>query len=451
LKSLGITLLVFEGDELRKHIVIKLLGFFAAGVLLSSCATQEVQSKPTGSVSARGEYSKPATPENSDHGYFLEDDRIPRLYSCEEWKNFWDQGGPAVSFDAAKQFPAENLAVSTQIYWKNKNLDSDRDGVICFYENEAKPNPLENADVYESASLSSSEPWVVAVQSVRSGLESQSPRDYPLDFAASPNSVTSHASIVKKGVSAALRYWSPFINSNRPLAMTVVNPADKSWFLRRWEQLGKDNTGEFWWNLAKSGGGGAVGVTNEGIPNMYFMASSSYPPPDGAIDYYVHEVAHFFQSVTIGIKNESKAPCWYFEGTASFIGFAMSYPNDLVRTVDELRTIRSDKAKVLYDFYTQNKIFTAKRIERDLLNFPQGDPSCQHESPQFGYNLGYFVSEKLVIDFGFQAFIDLTLKMKDMSLDEAFEAATRANYRTWIQKSVVDYSLENIKKLGSAR
>lgn len=79
-------------------------------------------------------YQVPAIPENSDHGYLLEDNRIPTIYSCEEWVVFWDQLGPAVSFEVANEFTNFEIAVSTEIFLKNRHLDSDGDGVICFLE-----------------------------------------------------------------------------------------------------------------------------------------------------------------------------------------------------------------------------------------------------------------------------------------------------------------------------
>ena len=108
---------------------------------LAACATEqasvpieveELSPQVTTPVESR-EVVVPNPPENSAHGYLLEDDRIPTLYSCEEWAEFWVGSGPAVSFAVAESYPnVENLEVSTQIYLKNKNLDPDENGIICF-------------------------------------------------------------------------------------------------------------------------------------------------------------------------------------------------------------------------------------------------------------------------------------------------------------------------------
>lgn len=372
----------------------------------------------------------PKVPENSDHGYLLEDDRIPRLENCEQWRDFWVLEGPAVGFDAAAVYDDYRIAISTEIYTKNQHLDEDLDGVICYLESPEAAEPLED--------------WMEAALSIREVIGSTNLESHPLDFAASPSTVPAHAETVKKGVELALRFWAPFIDSDRPLAMTVVHPNDKQWFLERWRDLGRDNTGEFWWGLAEGGGGGAVGWTAEGIPNMYFMASENYPPPAESVDYYVHEVTHFFQTLNLGAEGEGSAPCWYGEGTATFIGLAMNYPDDEQRTIDEFAHNRGYRAKILTDFYEANGGLTAERLDKDILNFPFGDPTCQHETPQFGYNLGMFVSEKLIIDHGFDSLIEMTKLMAEMELSEAFTQVNGTDYETWVREELFPYLIETL-------
>ena len=81
----------------------------------------------------------PSPPENSEHGYLVDDSRIPYIETCEEWKNFWIFSGPAVSFEAASKYPELiDLEVSTQIFVKNIHLDPDKNGVICFEDGIAR-------------------------------------------------------------------------------------------------------------------------------------------------------------------------------------------------------------------------------------------------------------------------------------------------------------------------
>ena len=78
------------------------------------------------------EVAIPDEPENSDHGYRnLDPDRIPSFGKCETFLGWWRRGPVAVSFEARDAIGLEDIAVSTQIYLKNQELDEDFDGVIC--------------------------------------------------------------------------------------------------------------------------------------------------------------------------------------------------------------------------------------------------------------------------------------------------------------------------------
>lgn len=387
----------------------------------------------------------PMTNENSDHGYLLADDRIPKLDSCPQWDEFWIYEGPAVSFAAAAVHVDPEIAVSTEIYTKNRHLDTDLDGVICYLEyDRAEAKPVDPSD------FELTEPWMVAAVDVREYADFENSEPHPVDFAASPSVDPEHSRIIAEGIDLAMRFWGPFIDTDRPLATTVVHPDDKDWFMDRWRELGQDNTGEFWWNLAKDGGGGAVGWTTEGVPNMYFMTSAAYPPQPEPLDYYIHEVAHFFQTTYLGTGGEASAPCWYGEGTANFIGWSMAFPDDLGRTFEHMMFFRTERAGVLMDFYDANGGLTVERLEKDVLNTPfaTAGPTCQHEFPQFGYNLGAFVSEKLIIDHGFGAFIDMTKLMRELQLPEAFAEVTGIDYETWVRDDLFPYLMETIPSLG---
>lgn len=382
----------------------------------------------------------PWSAENSEHGYLLADNRIPRLETCQEWEEFWVLEGPAVGFAAADAYKDVEIAVSTQIYAKNQHLDANLDGVICFFEEQAKP---------VTPTLPEGE-WFAAVESVRAGLISDVDDPHPLDFAASPTTDPEHAEAIRQGVEYALNVWGPFIESTRPLAMTVVHPNDKKWFLDRWAKLGKDNTGEFWWNLAVSGGGGAVGVTPAGIPNMYFMASADYPPPVGPVDYYVHEVTHFFESLNQEGVSTPDAPCWLVEGPATFIGFSMTQPDDLGKTISHLTYERTRRAKGLVTYYNDGAGITDGTLRDDILNFPRNDDRCQHTGPQLGYNLGMFVAEKLIADFGFTSIVEISVARAGRSLPEAFEIVLKEDYENWVDSNLLPYLEDELLKLADS-
>jgi M6 family metalloprotease-like protein len=106
-------------------------GFLVLVLLASGCSSDVGETQ----LETLGEITIPNPAENSDHGYLLEDDRIPTISTCEEWEEFWVLEGPAVSFEAAESKDDSQIAVSTQIYLKNKDLDSNNDGVICYLEN----------------------------------------------------------------------------------------------------------------------------------------------------------------------------------------------------------------------------------------------------------------------------------------------------------------------------
>lgn len=102
--------------------------------------TKEEESDELSNSSQGEEVDQVLTPdpyENSNHGYLLEDNRIPRLYSCEEWEEFWFGLGPAISFDAADKSGVSGVEVSTEIYLKNKHLDENGNGIVCLNDEQS--------------------------------------------------------------------------------------------------------------------------------------------------------------------------------------------------------------------------------------------------------------------------------------------------------------------------
>lgn len=130
--------------ESARYLASVFTALLGVGVLVG-CAG-EVEAEPTLEETASLESEKgitskgvviPAQPENSNHNYLLEDDRIPSIDSCDEWANFWFGNGPAISFAAAEQVAGYlDVEVSTQIYVKNEQLDSNGDGILCLEEDQ---------------------------------------------------------------------------------------------------------------------------------------------------------------------------------------------------------------------------------------------------------------------------------------------------------------------------
>ena len=119
----------------------QLLIFVAVSVLVGCTAAEPVETasvpsetSPQATIEAAEiiEVAIPDEPENSDHGYRnLDPDRIPSFGKCETFLGWWRRGPVAVSFEARDALGLRDIAVSTQIYLKNQELDEDFDGVIC--------------------------------------------------------------------------------------------------------------------------------------------------------------------------------------------------------------------------------------------------------------------------------------------------------------------------------
>ena len=127
---------MFRGRRVQQLLI------FAAVSVLVGCSTAEpietanvpVETSPEITVEAAEviEVSVPDEPENSDHGYRnLDPDRIPSFGKCETFLGWWRRGPVAVSFAARDALGLQDIAVSTQVYLRNQELDEDYDGVIC--------------------------------------------------------------------------------------------------------------------------------------------------------------------------------------------------------------------------------------------------------------------------------------------------------------------------------
>jgi hypothetical protein len=380
----------------------------------------------------------PSAPENKWHGWSTTEHEPTKIETCDEWDYWWVYEGPAVSSTAAEATGFSGISVSTEHYVHNQHLDMDKDGVLCFFENLPKPSVE-----------AGSQQWLKAFDAVWSSLETGRANEYTLDFAASPNTKAENAEVIREGVELALGAWAPYLTTDKPISLTITSPEDKEWFTARWESLGKGGVAESWFDDVSVGGGGAAGANPDGSIALYFMVSE-FTPPTGTFDFYYHEVTHVFESQ---FRVPSQAPaCWTVEGPASFFGFSKVAPDNREASSAILAAMRVDRAAVMARHFEANGGLTEEVAGKAVLELANSDPTCQFEEPYFGYNLGMFAAEKVLIDFGMEGFVDLSkngLQLPGQDLPSVFMKALGVDYEQWVNDSLTPYLVEEIRAITS--
>jgi hypothetical protein len=280
--------------------------------------------------------------------------------------------------------------------------------------------------------------WKIAVNKVRAGIGKPTKKAHPMKFSYSPSTQKSHAMIIKDGATQALKAWGRYIESDTPLTVFVAHPNDRAWFKKKWESIG------VWENWKEAferpvNGGGAVVIDKAGVPFMWYMASERFVPPKGPIDYYMHEVFHFYQSLDVapGISTSGDDPCWYMEGSATFLGHAMTY-SSAAATLAEMAPMRQNRMKQIRPYLVDSKgKVRAKLLKSVFLNGPKVSNDCQHQGPAYGYNLGYFVTERLVHQFGYDKMMDFSLAAKKAEWPVAFQATFGVAADKWATDTLV--------------
>jgi outer membrane murein-binding lipoprotein Lpp len=295
------------------------------------------------------------------------------------------------------------------------------------------------------------EAWAVELTEIALLLaESSSPTSYPMDLASSPNTELEYSLVVEQRVGNAAKLWGPFFDSDIPMAISVIHPSDKDWFLQRWEELGKDNSGEYWWGKSVGmGGGGGVGWNDtDQIPHMWLMFSDRFKPVNINADFFVHEATHFFQVLAFGDSLGGQVgSCWIGEGSAEFVGLASKYTGkfgsleeDLTLSLKEYSRFRDSRAEGTLRRYEEKGISVADGLRYDILVMQRSDADCADlTGAMLGYYLGMFVAEKFVIDFGLEALADFFTRLRDQPIPKAFEQATGQGYEAWVLRDVVPY------------
>ncbi len=273
---------------------------------------------------------------------------------------------------------------------------------------------------------------------------------YPMDLASSPNTKSEYSLVAERRIENATKLWGPFFSSDIPLTVSIIHPSDKDWFLQRWEELGRDNSGEYWWGKTVGlGGGGGVGWTDtEQIPHMWLMFSERFEPEDLKADFWVHESTHFFQVTAYGDSlGEQVGTCWIGEGSAEFAGLATKFAGrsssleeDLSLTLREYGRFRASRAEGIVRRYSEQGISIAEGLSYDILELQSNHADCASRTgPMLGYYLGMFVAEKFVIDFGLEALASFFTQLRDQPLRAAFRQATGQIYEDWVLDEAVPY------------
>lgn len=410
-------------------------------LVVSGCSSQASETSGTPEVemmALENGVMAPVAPQNKLHGWSTEENQLLRFEDCDEWDYWWVYEGPAVSTAAAEGSGFPGMTISTEHYIKNQHLDEDKDGVLCFFENREKPTP-------ESGSMQ----WLKAFNAVWSSLESGKSSEEGLDFAASPNALPEDINIIREGVAMALGAWSPYLDLDKPLAVTVVHPEDKDWFLERWESLGRGGVAENWFDDFSEYGGGAAGQNPDGSVSMYFMTAEAFTPPTGVYDFYYHEVTHVFESQW-NAPPKGPISCWTAEGPASFFGFSKADPSDRDVSSAVFAAMRVDRADYLARYFEANEGLSEESILEAVLNGLNNDDGCQFGAPYFGYTLGLFVVEKFLIDFGMEGFVSLNQEGMQASkevLATSFKQAVGSDYEKWVSEDLTPYLLSEFKDL----
>lgn len=416
----------------------KTLSVISISFFLLGCSIPNGQKSNSDKKSEINEVAIPSPAENSDHGYLLADNRIPRLENCKTWKEFWIFGGPAISFEvAAKSDHIKNLATSTQIYLKNKHLDFDTNGILCDEEdknnNEAVTEKFsETENVYRNA--------IEDIRSFRSsgidGLEIDAYKGSGVRV----DTFNHYLGTVER----AAEFWAQFNGgSNVVKSVSVLNNQARKDFESRRKQIGLPNFGEDWWKRSEEFGGGTVISDTQGLSHVWFRLKPGEPdlPSD---DYAFHEVTHSYQDVLSNGNLGKDVPCWFVEGYAMVVGLANSF-DDEARNIEFYEFSRTERIKILNNYYDQFGINSDSELKKNIL-FKHTHIQCNTNEPLFGYRLGMLVSEAWISEFGFSASVEFIKSIQDGNFEENFESEFGISMDEWLTTKAFDY----VKKSLSA-
>lgn len=398
----------------------------------------------------------PPTPENSNHGYLLEDDRIPRLFNCDEWDGFWVGLGPAISFKVVETIGDPRIAVSTQIYLKNKHLDENQDGVICYSEDKEVSGPddydsnlvvKENTENKESitdqktnksTTNSSNRKYVKVVNDIRSYIPTSKKKASLIGFKSKgvPNNVYQHFLDV---TTEAHAFWSQFSErSRRVQTMMIFSNSARDAYINRLSELNIDSKYENVWGIGSSGGGGtAIPDKNGNVHIVYRLTVNTELPMS---DYMYHETTHAYQNAYGGMDNWKYEPCWFGEGYAMVVGLAHSFKNSSEAT--KFYEIERKQRLKYTNQFLNNYGNDWKTGLTEALVYSHAGPMCNSQEPFLGYRLGMIISEAWIHEFGFKRTVKFLEKIENNDFEGSFEKEFGISMNDWLLTKGYEYVVD---------
>lgn len=386
-------------------------------------------------------WSVPQIPENSEHGYLLADNRIPTLDSCEEWVKFWEGSGPAVSFAVAAGFPdIEQLEVSTQIFLKNRHLDADGNGVLCF-EGPPSASVMEESGLAE-ISLEGLSGYELVVADIRRYRQSSEPLTFPnlIQVYEDPSVDELIRDHYTRMVVRAAEFWAQFGDSPSLVgSVNVFGHDSRDLYRQRQIAIGRGDLSLDAWTRAEGTGGGTVHTDASGKSHAFFRLNDrggDFPYDD----YAFHEITHSYQEAFAFHGNYENTPCWFGEGYAKAVGHANTSvdDNENLRIYRGLRS--SDAARLRIYFAAEGEDLKTQIV--NTLQFSHNHPQCNTEEPLFGYRLGWLTAEAWIEEFGFAATVDFMKTVAGRDFEATFESYFGVPMDSWLSTSAADYIVE---------
>jgi hypothetical protein len=402
-------------------------------------------SSTSNNVVAGADWVIPPNPENSAHGYSLEPDRIPSFGSCSEWSDFWEFGGPAVSFEVATNNPqVPNLAVSTEIFVATRHLDTDNNGIICDEEVEAETIDADASAVEETAQVKKPSIIETVVQDVRSFRDNSIDSDLNLDTFSGPNVTKDIFDHYVGSVEKAGKFWAQF-NKDQSLvrSVTVVAHEEETVLRQRVSELGLPQSAASWWPRAENSGGGTVIQADDGYSHVFFRltAGEADKPHD---DYAFHEITHSYQDGLGAISASKDFPCWFGEGYAMVVGLSNASDTEM-RTYEIYKDWRNSAIASLKQYmWDQDESISSQLTEKLLLQ--HSNNQCNTDEPLFGYRLGALASEVWIEEFGFERTVDFMKNIEDYEFEEQFKQEFGIRMDDWLITKALPPIYEILRK-----